>query len=190
MTAMLFELMLLSVFAPQRAGRIVLKVNVPPRGVAELVALVIVLSSMAILLNQLVSEPIPISAVTLILMQVMTFAVMILATFLVGKMFGGTGSLIDTIVILCWMNLVVAMFQFAQILLSAFLKLLPWLGSFGTFAESLLAGFSLFLFIWLYVHFVKVLHSFDSALKVLGGMLLTIFVIAFGAVGVMTLFFA
>ncbi len=189
MAAIIAELMILSVIAPQRVGQIVLKQRFPPRAVVQLTALVIVLSSMVILLGQIVNQPIPVSTGVLIGLQIVILVTTILATFLIGRMFGGTGSLADTALILCWMHLIVSAVQFFQITLPALFRLVYWLDA-AVMVENLLTAFSLFLFFWLYVHFVTVLHSFKSALKVLGGVALTMITVAFGGVGLMLLFFS
>ncbi len=159
----------------------------PTASVVQLVALVMVLDTMAINLNQLLHESSDINTNLLVLIQIFSFLTMILGTYFIGKLFGGTGSFIHTIMMLCWLNLIVVLFQFLQVLVSAVVTFLPALGFIGVSIQSLVTGFSLFLFFWLYVHFVKVVHSFHSALKVFGGLLLSILVIAFAVMGLFNL---
>lgn len=183
MLKFLFRFMLLSILVPQKCGKMLLELSIPIPILLRFLALVVVLDAMVITLSQMLFQPAAVDSSIMFVLQILSFVITIIGTYYVGRMFGGKGNFIDTIIILCWLNLIIVMFQFLQIAVSAIILLLPFLGGVGVAIQSLVTGFSLFLFFWLYVHFVKVLHSFQSALKVLGGLVLSIFAIAFAVMG-------
>lgn len=185
MISTFLELMIYSVLIPQRAGQTVLKVNITRSGVIYLLTLVIVLNAITLLISEIVNPPMPITTSTMFLIQLATLATTIVGTYFIGRMFGGKASFENTTIIMCWMNLIIVIYQFIQIVLLEILELMPWLGFVGFLLESILASTSIFLFFWLYVHFTTMVHSFKSAIKVFGGVLLTIFVIAFGLTSIM-----
>ena len=174
------ELIQISIFDPRRAGRIVLSYDLSNRTIAELAALVFVLSVLAMNLSLIAVGPMPMQPMMVAAGQALALGVLVLATFLVGKLFGGTGNLLQTIVLICWLQLVLLVIQFLQITIAVVLPFssAPLLA--GLSIDDTLAVLSLFLFFWLYVNFVTVLHSFRSAAKVLVGVVLTILALAFG----------
>lgn len=99
-------------------------------------------------------------------LAVMQMVVMALGAMLVarvGNWFGGKGDLAGALAVMAWLEVILIVVQAAQVVLAL---LAPPL------AEALgLAGAVLFL--WLLSHFVAELHGFGSAVRVLGGILLT-----------------
>ena len=186
--SMVVELFWLSLLVPHRTAPMILRLNFSWYAVRLMVALALVLDAMALTLSQMVNQIESFAFSSLILIQVASFFLTIYGAYFVGKLFGGTGSLIKTFVIICWMNLIIVLFQIAQIILSGILRSVPELGFIGSFLDPLINGFPVFLFFWLFVHFVKVLHGFQSAIKVLGGTILAILTIAFGILTMSALF--
>ena len=174
------ELFQISILDPRRAGRIVLSYELAHRTIAELAALVLVLSVLAMNLSLSVVGPMPMQPVMVAAGQALALAVLVLGTFLVGKVFGGTGNLLQTVVLICWLQLVLLVIQFLQIAVAVVVPFssAPLLA--GLSIDDTLAVLSLFLFFWLYVNFVTELHSFRSAVNVLVGVVVTILALAFG----------
>ena len=182
------ELVGISVLDPKRAGRIVLSYELSRRTAAELTALVLVLSVLAMNLSLMVVGPMPMQPMMVAAGQALALGVLVLATFLIGKLFGGTGNLLQTLVLICWLQLVLLVIQFLQIAIALIVPFSDFPLFVGLSIDDSLAVLSLFLFFWLYVNFVTVLHSFRSAVKVLVGVVLTIFVLAFGFFSILTVF--
>ncbi|MBR3369370.1 MAG: YIP1 family protein [Rhodobacteraceae bacterium] len=90
---------------------------------------------------------------------------MVVAVQGVGRALGGTGSFPDTLLLLAWLQFVMLVVQFVQIVA---LVLIPPL--FGVI--TLLA---LVVFMWLLTNFVLVLHGFTSAVKVFAGIIFSFF---------------
>ncbi len=181
------ELIQISIFDPKRASRIVLSYELTNRSIVELAALVLVLSVLAMNLSLIVVGPMPMQPVMVAAGQALALGVLVLATFLVGKLFGGTGKLLQTVVLICWLQLVLLVIQFLQITIAVVLPFsnAPLLA--GLSIDDTLAVLSLFLFFWLYVNFVTVLHSFRSAVKVLVGVVASILALAFGFLSILAM---
>ncbi len=95
--------------------------------------------------------------VLLAAVQVAVLALMALVIHVVGRRFDGKGDLAGAVVLTAWLEFVLVLLQVMQ-LVSLFLP--------PVIAEALgLLGFVLF--IWLLVEFIKELHGFASAIKVL-----------------------
>lgn len=95
--------------------------------------------------------------------------VVVWAAHTVGRIFGGTGTFADAILLISWLQFVMVMLQLVQLLA---LVLLPPL--------SMLIGMAaIALFLWLLTNFVAVLHGFKSLGKVFGMILVTFMALAF-----------
>ncbi len=186
MTAVFLELVKISILDPKRGGRIVLSYDLSQVTIGQFAALVVVLSVIVLNLSLLTMGPVELSPFVVVFGQILALGVLILATFLVGRLFGGTGNLEQTVVLICWLQLVMLLLQFLQIALSAVLPFseLPLL--LGMSIEDAITVISLFLFFWLYANFVTVLHGFHSAMKVFVGTILTIFAFAIGLFSLLT----
>ena len=187
MIATFLVLFRISILDPKRAGRIVLSYRLSNRTIAELAALVLVLSVLAMTLSLMALGPMPMQPMMVAAGQALALGVLVLATFLVGKLFGGTGNLLQTVVLICWLQLVLLVIQFLQIAIALVVPFSDTPLLVGLSIDDSLAVLSLFLFFWLYVNFVTVLHSFRSAVKVMVGVVLTIFALAFGFFSLLTM---
>jgi hypothetical protein len=87
--------------------------------------------------------------------------IMIFLTFYIGKLFGGIGTLKDTIGLVVWLQTTMIVLQVIQLIL---IPLLPNIAM----ALGLFAGV---IFFWIYVNFILVLHRFHSIGKVFFGVI-------------------
>ena len=107
--------------------------------------------------------------ILLAISQVALITLSVLAVFLIGRLFGGTGTFDQALQLIIWMQFVVQLVELA---------LLP----LHLFASEILVtlNFALAIYsIWLTVNFIAVLHGFNSLLKVLAGLIATSVVLAF-----------
>jgi hypothetical protein len=95
-----------------------------------------------------------------------------------GRMFGGTGSFPDTLLLVAWVQFVMLGFQAVQLVA---LVLVPPL--FG-----IVTILSLIVFLRTLTVFVQMLHGFDSALKVGVGIFFAFFAVAFAMAMVLSVF--
>jgi hypothetical protein len=103
-------------------------------------------------------------------LQLGVMAVVVLATALIGRQFGGRGSIPAALTMIVWLNVVLLVIQLAQI--AALLVAPP--------VASLLAFATLFWLIWAFASFVTELHGFSNPLKVLGGVIACMIMLFFG----------
>lgn len=87
----------------------------------------------------------------------------------VGRLFGGTGSFEDALLLTVWIEILLLLVQVVQ--LGVALVLPGMAGMLGIVA--------IVLFLWLTVQFTKTLHGFRNALKVMLGLIGTAFVAGF-----------
>ena len=97
-----------------------------------------------------------------------SIVLLVYAVHLVGRLFGGTGTFPQTMVLMIWLQVVAMAVQVAQIL--AMLILPPLAGMVS------LAG--AFLMLYCLMQFINALHGFDSLVKAIG-----VFVVAVIAIG-------
>jgi len=127
-----------------------------------LAALVIVLTT---LLSHLVAFAIPPSEDELaaglqsqpfqaLLLPTLIVAITVLGTYLIGRLFGGQGSLSEIATVVVWLQFLMLMFEFVQIV--ALLLL-------GQFVAMLILAVTIGLYFWLFSCFVSVAHGFRSA---------------------------
>lgn len=83
----------------------------------------------------------------------------------VGRMFGGHGSFADALLIVAWVELLLAAVQAVQVVL---MLIFPFFAAFLGFA-------AIVAFIYLVVQFTKALHGFQSTLGVIMGLFATAF---------------
>jgi hypothetical protein len=102
--------------------------------------------------------------------QAVALAVAIGLTWKIGQLFGGTGGLGATILLLVWLNAVALLPQLALIVLVAASPPLGTLFALAIYAWML----------WAYANFVTELHGFDSPVMVLGVSILTCVALMFG----------
>ncbi|UWQ12944.1 YIP1 family protein [Aliiroseovarius sp. M344] len=95
------------------------------------------------------------------------------AIYLIGRMFGGQGSLSDAIITVVWMEAIFLALQALTLILTFFAPSLA--------AITMVA--SVFLFFWILSHFVTESHGFNSAglvfTAILGFMIIAVFALSF-----------
>ncbi len=136
----------------------------------ELLALVLVVGVLIVQLTSMINGHTAATGASLPIVlgvvQALVVVVMIYATFFIGRMFGGTGTLDQTILLFAWIFFVLLCIQVVQVVLMVFaptLGILLWMASLG-------------IFVWLLVNFIRVLHEFHS----LGMILIACFAAAIG----------
>ena len=166
-----------SVKNPKEGAAIILNFAPSWRALLEMAALVIVLNVFLTQAFALVTPTAPSGSLmaTLeaplpsLLIHAALLAVIVVATFGIGRMMGGSGSLEETFLILIWLQFLMLVANFLQIVVA-----LVW-SPLGLFAALL----SSVLFLWLFVNFVLVLHGFRSVLKVLLASIASFFAMIF-----------
>ena len=170
---------------PKTVAAALMARELPAGALWQLVALVVVVS---IFLAQLTALLMPMPAgmemglfgnpLALGLVQSVLLVALIFGTYAIGRAFGGTGSLSQTTLLVVWLQFVMIALQVLQTL---FVVILPPLA-------SLIGIVGLFVFIWLFVNFVAVLHGFNSLALVLVGAVVSVFGVIFVVSIVLTLF--
>lgn len=89
----------------------------------------------------------------------------------VGRLFGGKGRFSDAILLVAWLEFILLLLQFAQLIL------LP----ISTPLAAALGMFGLVLFLWLLTNFIAELHGFSSLLAVFFGISGTTLAVSFAA---------
>lgn len=165
------DLVRLSVVEPQKGGAAVLALNLPVRerwtAMVAAVLVGVVLAFLLPVMSGRGAEIPPPMAAAGIQMGANVLAVL-LATH-VGRWFGGSGRLEDAVLLVAWLQALMAGVQVVQIV--AVVVLPPLAG--------LVAVAGLGLFFWLAVGFVQALHGFRSPMLVLLGTLGALFGAAF-----------
>ncbi len=110
--------------------------------------------------------------------QTMMLLGMVVAVQGVGRVFGGTGNFPDALLLVAWLQFVMLGVQLVQILA---MMLIPPLFGLVTVA-------ALGVFLWLLVNFIMALHGFDSAMRVVGGVILSFFALAIAMAVMLGLF--
>ena len=172
-----------SIMDPARSATDVLEIRFPLRIVVEMAVLVVVLSAIAAqVFSSLVPLPEDESGIFfqvsqrfpfyLALFQGAVLGLLAGATFLIGRVVGGTGGFKDTLLLMVWLHFVMLLIQIVQMVATIFLPVF----------NGILAAISLGLFFWLFVNFVTVLHGFRSKFKVLVGTIVAMFLLGIGLV--------
>lgn len=94
----------------------------------------------------------------------------VICTHYIGRGFGGTGEFNESLLLVAWLQLVLVAVQVVQL----------GIALVSPEIAQLIGVASLFLFIWLYVNFVAVLHGFASLPMVLVGMMISMFAVGIG----------
>lgn len=162
---------------PRSGAQRVMAVNMPDAARWQALALVVVLS---VLLVQLaialvpggdpeMAGPAAGGAFRMGIVQGVALLLTVVAVHYVGRAFGGTGMFRDALILLAWLQFVTLCFQVMQIIS---MLIFPPL-------SSLVAIASVAVFLWLLVSFIQTLHGFESRGKVLLGIVLSFFGLAF-----------
>ncbi len=97
-------------------------------------------------------------------------ALTVICTHYIGRGFGGTGEFDESLLVVTWLQFVLVAVQIVQLVVAV---VSPGLA-------QLIGLVSLFLFIWLLVNFVAVLHGFTSLPMVFVGMVISMFAVGIG----------
>lgn len=87
----------------------------------------------------------------------------------VGRMFGGQGDLIGSAKVVIWINAIMLMIQFVQLLL---LFITPALA-------AVLAFLTIFWLIWAFAAFIGALHDFSNTVLVIAGIFVVAMIVFF-----------
>ncbi|MFQ5438177.1 MAG: Yip1 family protein [Paracoccaceae bacterium] len=181
----LLALLRLTLADPARAARALLSKTPPAGGAIEFAALVVLLGTIfSVVTAPLFGDPV-IGLVAGLIRNPVMFAIVDLMTLLmtaivihvVGNMFGGRGRFEQAVFLVAWLQVPMLVFQAG---LAVLVLVSPVLADMGT----ILANFYV---VWLLANFIAVLHGFASVWKVIAGILLTGFALAF-ALGLLLAF--
>ncbi len=167
-----------SIRAPRDAARWVMSVDMPRGARWEALLLIVVISVILgqigtfiviteadLLMGPLLANPVMAGIIQMSMLVLMVFAI-----FWIGRAMGGTGGFGDTILLVAWLQFIMACIQVAQ---TASLLFFPPVASlFGV------VGFVLFF--WLLTNFIAELHGFSSLAQVFLMVLVSLVGIAFG----------
>lgn len=113
----------------------------------------------------------------------------VLATVLVGRVFGGTGTFDDAVLLIAWLQLISLFVQAAFAIVVMLGRNLSLMGAYSSgFGVTMTVAILGYLF-WMYVSFVTALHSFASTTKVFFGVVLTILALAVAITSLLTTVF-
>lgn len=104
--------------------------------------------------------------------------VVVWAAYKVGQTFGGTGSFPDAVLLISWLQFMMVVLQFIQLLTLFILP--PLSGLIGLLAVAA--------FLWVLTNFVAVLHGFESLGRVFAMIIVTFMAIVFAVAFVLAMF--
>ncbi len=157
---------------PRSAARRVIALNPPANLMAEVLALVVILSVLAgqgvyflsgggaadgeILLPEIFSSPF-----RLVVAQGVLMAIMVIATWRIGQLFGGGGTLSETVALVAWLQFVMVCLQIVQSVI----------GLFMPGAAVMLGVLGIAAFFYLLTIFICELHGFTRPGMVFAGIM-------------------
>ena len=163
-----------SVSDPRGGARFLMGLNLPQSVVLQFYLLIMVLSAMlkvvyfgAAPMPEGYDIP-PEAAVSYTIFEAVLGLGFALAAHLIGRGFGGSGSFLQALTLVTWVQFVLLLVSAAQIVLAFVMPPLVDLTSL----------FAVALFFWLMTHFITELHGFSSPGLVFAGILLTFFGLA------------
>lgn len=112
-------------------------------------------------------------------MQGVVLVLTVIGVQLIGRKLGGTGDLLDAVLLIAWLQFILICVQAVQLV--AILIVPPLSG--------MLSVVGLGLFLWLLASFVAEMHGFRSTGRTLVGILMSLFVVAFVLATVITVLF-
>lgn len=176
--AMWRQLIIDSFVRPRDAARRVLGLGLAPGVIVQaalaVTCLGVVLGYVMLLLAA--GQVDPVSAVVLdrpflgAATQLGVMAAVALATYRIGRAFGGQGDLVGAATVVVWLNAMMLMIQVAQLVAMALVPPLAGLIAIATF----------FWVLWAFANFTAELHDFPSPVMVLGVTILSVVVLIFG----------
>ena len=163
---------------PRAGARVILSLGLTTGQALLALVLIAVISTLLTAASFLIAPLPPEAEVQMLFANPLELAVMqtvVLAfgagmVHLVGRKFGGRGTLAGAVALIAWIEFILSLMQLVQIVA---LFILP------PFAE-VIGIMGLAVFLWLLTQFVTELHGFSSVWKVFGGILATIFTLSFG----------
>jgi len=171
---------------PRSAAKYLLK-NAPDRSATLELAVAVIASStiLSSLVSPLFGDPgIPLVAALIqnpllfAVIDFMALMISVIATHIVGRMFGGAGSFDHAFILVVWLQVLMLIFQAAVLLVMA---VSPSLAN----TLTVIANFYL---IWLFVNFVMILHRFNSRFKIFLGFIATSVALSFIMIILLTMF--
>lgn len=157
----------LTLTRPREAAARLLALNVPDDarwlGFVIVVVLSVILGQGALVLMG--DDETTGSLLFMAMLQTSILLGMVVAVQGVGRVLGGKGSFPDTLLLIAWLQFVMLVFQVAQTLS---IVIAPPL-------FSMIAIASVVVFMWMLTQFILVLHGFVSPLKVVVGIIFTVF---------------
>lgn len=161
---------------PRGAAQELLRMGLPAQAAWAALALVCVLSTVLVHLSvgllpvqdQAELAVILGNPLGTLVMSGSALLILVFAVHLIGRAFGGGGTLDGAVLLVAWLQAIFLMLQLVQIL---FMIILP-------LVADVIGTFGLALFLWLLAPFVTVLHGFQSVWKVLFGIVGSAFAIA------------
>ncbi|GHE85113.1 YIP1 family protein [Aliiroseovarius zhejiangensis] len=176
----LFGMALQTVPEPRKVARDLFDLNLPRETLWTALALVVVVNAAlgvlagmmfpldAAQVGSVLSSPVLLGVIEASFMFGLAWGI-----YVIGRMFGGQGSLSDAIITVVWMEFIFLMVQALTLLLTVFAP--------GLAAITMIA--SIFLFFWVLSHFTTESHGFASTgmvfASILGFMILTVFALSF-----------
>jgi len=184
MLQMLKALIRMTALEPRQAASVI-KANIPayPQALQFAVLVVITESLIAVMfsdsdgssgfqfVNHLIGNPLMLAG-----FQFATFGVSVGLTYGLGRYFGGTGTFLQSIVLLAWL-------QFFMLLMQ--MIMLPLTVVSVSLVQTIALAANIFA-VWLLTNFVAELHGFPSLLKVFAGIVGILFALIFVVVMFMT----
>jgi len=111
----------------------------------------------------------PSAAVSFTIIEGAVGAILALATYHIGRLFGGRGTFAGALAVVVWLQFILLCVNVAQIFI---MMILPPAGDVITL-------FALALFFWLLAQFIAALHGFTSMGRVFLGIVLSLLALAF-----------
>lgn len=169
----LFGAAIETVRRPKPAAQYILSLNFPTRLLWQILFVVVIVSVIlglgTIMLSVgagEISNPYIINPILMAVLQMLALAAMVFATYHIGRLMGGQGTLAGALSLVTWLQLIMVCLQVVQ---TALVFLMPPVA-------DILGLLGLGLFLWLFTNFIAVLHGFRS----LGIVFVMILVSAFG----------
>lgn len=174
-----------SLSAPRDEARWVMSAGLPRAARWQALLLIVVISVIlaqismfvAPLQGDVIMAPLMMNPVMAAIVQMSLLVLMVFAIYWIGRALGGLGGFGNTILVVAWIQFVMACLQVVQ---TASMVLIPPLAGLIS-----VAGFVLFF--WLLTNFIAELHGFQSLGRVFVMIILAMFGFAFGLSLILTL---
>lgn len=111
----------------------------------------------------------PSAAISFTIIEAVVGAILALATYHIGRLFGGQGTFAGALALIVWLQFILLCVNVVQLFV---MMILPP-------ASDVITLFALALFFWLLAQFIAVLHGFTSMGRVFLGIVLSLLALAF-----------